>query len=107
MVEPHRLAELRSLALHRAIAQRLVDQPELIDAARSRVLAWRSSGHLSEAHARAWAAILSGTIGEIIAFITADTEVARELRQSTPFAGALSPRARWAIWSAVREEVER
>ena len=38
---------------------------------------------------------------EIGAFLTDDGEHATELRQSTPFAGALDPRERWRIWREV------
>ena len=40
-VEGHQTAERRSLAYHRAIAERIVRDPSLVAAARARVDAWR------------------------------------------------------------------
>jgi hypothetical protein len=101
-LDPHRLAELRSLAYHRAVAERLRKDPTLIDRARSRVEAWMRDPDRSPGHARAWKALLDRSLDELLAFMTEDSERARELRQSTPFAGFLSPRERWAIWSEVK-----
>ena len=101
-VDPHRLAELRSLAYHRAVVERLREDPTLIDRARSRVEAWMRDPDRSPGHARAWRALLDRPLDELLAFMTEDSERARELRQSTPFAGFLSPRERWAIWSEVK-----
>jgi len=38
-------------------------------------------------------------------WLHAPGEDADELRQSSPFAGVLSARERWALWRAVGEEV--
>lgn len=102
-IDPHRLAELRSLAAHRVIAERLRARPELLERARERVEEW-----LREArpYARAWRELLDREVEEIAAAITADSERARALRQSTPFAGALDPRERWQLWARVRRELE-
>ena len=40
-------------------------------------------------------------------FLVDEGEHARELRQSTPFAGLIDPRARWRLWAEVRERFER
>ncbi|HYU34547.1 MAG TPA: hypothetical protein VEW48_20540 [Thermoanaerobaculia bacterium] len=39
-MDPHRLAEERSIAYHRVIAGRLRDRPEILDNARRRVQEW-------------------------------------------------------------------
>jgi hypothetical protein len=52
-VEAHRLAEERSLAYHRAIAERLRTHPEIL--ARARVNTWLSSHDTAPFFARAWA----------------------------------------------------
>lgn len=101
-MEPHRLAEQRSLAYHRAIAVRLVREPALLARARTKVAAWRAEGR-SPFYARAWEQLLSGPTETLAQFLVADTEEARALRQATPFAGALEPRERWRIWKEVGE----
>lgn len=106
-MDPHRLAEARSLAYHRVIAERLPEEPALLDAARGRIAEWRRDGRLHEAYLAAWEALLTGPPSALIASITADDEAARALRQTTPFAGALDPRERWAIHRAVAEGARR
>jgi hypothetical protein len=104
-IDLHRLAEARSLALHEAVADAIRADPRLIENARERVIAWRSSGHLAPAYADAWLAILGSPLEDVCRAITQDTEAARALRQTTPFAGAIDPRTRWRIWDEVREQM--
>ena len=98
----HQLAEERSLALHREVARRLQDRPELLDAARERVRSWLESGGVSRYWAEAWNEALGGTLDEVIARITDPSQHARDLRQTSPFAGALDPRVRWEILRRLR-----
>jgi hypothetical protein len=99
----HRLAEERSVAYHRVIGERLRSQPEILDKARRRVQAWLSATENAPFYARKWAEILAGDVPSIAAFLVERSEMADELRQSTPFAGALQPRERWKIWRETRE----
>lgn len=99
----HRLAEERSVAYHRVIAGRLRDQPEILEKARRRVQEWLASGASARFYARRWAEILAGDTASIAAFLVERSELADELRQSSPFAGALNPRERWQIWRETRE----
>jgi len=106
-MDAHRLAEERSVAYHRVIAERLRNQPAILDAARRRVDGWLVSGTTAPAAAAKWAAILAGDLPSIAAFLVERGELADELRQSSPFAGALHPRERWAIWRATRDRLSR
>lgn len=97
-VEGHQTAERRSLAYHRAIAERIVRDPSLVAAARARVDAWR------DVHARyalAWRDILARPPAEIAALLVEDSERMTTLRQVSPFAGVLDARTRWQIWRSV------
>lgn len=107
MVNAHRLAEERSLALHRAVAERLAADPEVLERARARVRSWVDSGEVAPYYAKAWEDILRRPVQAICAFLLEDSDRARALRQVTPFAGAIDPRTRWRIWREVREEMER
>lgn len=99
----HRLAEERSVAYHRVIAERLRREPEVLAAARRRVQTWLASGAAAPFYARKWAEILAGEESAIAAFLVERSELADELRQSTPFAGALKPQERWKIWRETRD----
>jgi hypothetical protein len=101
----HRLAEERSVAYHRVVAERLPNQPALLDRARRRVQDWLASGPAAPASAARWAALLAGDMSSIAAFLVERSEQADELRQSSPFAGALDPRERWRIWRATRDRL--
>lgn len=100
----HRLAEERSIAYHQAIAKRLRLRPEVLDIARQRVQGWLAASATPPFYARKWAEKLAGDIDSIEAFLIDRSELAIELRQSSPFAGALSPQERWEIWRRVGEE---
>lgn len=104
-MDPHRLAEERSVAYHRVIAERLRDQPAILDSARRRIQDWLASGPAAPAAAPRWAAVLAGDTTSIAAFLVERSEQADELRQSSPFAGALDPRERWQIWRATRDRL--
>jgi hypothetical protein len=106
MVEPHRLAEARSLAYHRAVAARLVDEPALVDRARARAATWKASGVVPE-YAEEWERLLLLPVEELARAMVEETEDGNARRQASPFAGAMKPRARWALWREVRERLER
>jgi hypothetical protein len=102
-VDPHRLAEERSLALHRAVLARIEGDPSVLDRARTNVKAMLAEGR-SPHYARAWEEILAGPMSRLRDVLVADSEEARALRQATPFAGVVGARERWAIWRRVREQ---
>jgi hypothetical protein len=102
-MDPHRLAEERSVAYHRVIAERFPAQPEILANARRRVQTWLTERAEPPFYAGKWAEILSGDDSSIARFLTERSEIADELRQSTPFAGALKPQERWKIWRETRE----
>lgn len=101
-MDPHRLAEERSLAYHRAIAARVLRDAAVLEAARRRVEGWLAES-VSRYHARRWRDILAGDPSAVAAFLGSRGELADELRQSSPFAGVLSPGERWEIWRATRD----
>lgn len=107
MSNGHALAEARSLALHRAIAERLLADPRVLERARERVQGWLHDGSLARPYAEAWRDVLAGSPADVAGFLRADTQRARDLRQTTPFAGALDPRTRWRIWSSVGRPSEQ
>jgi hypothetical protein len=89
--------EERSIALHQAVAERLREDPGLIDRARDRVDAWLAEGLVHRVYSEAWRDLLSGPFDRLLAVLTRDDDDARTLRQCSPFAGVLDPRTRWRI----------
>jgi hypothetical protein len=84
----HRAAELRALAYHRAVARRLT--PTLIADARKRLARWRAQGRIHPRYAAEWDRLLCSPPTRIARVIVADNQRGRDLRQNSPFAGALS-----------------
>jgi hypothetical protein len=103
-VDPHRLAEERSIAYHRTIARRMAADPRILEQARRRVREWLDRPGGPAHHATAWDEILAGDLESIVDFLGDPAERARELRQSSPFAGALTAEERWQIWRRARFE---
>lgn len=105
-MDAHRLAEKRSLAYHRVVAERMLADPAVVERARERVRDWAASG-IAPYYARAWERVLALPVERIRELLLDDTEEARSLRQATPFAGVLSPRERWHIWQDIRKRAEQ
>lgn len=104
-MDPHRRSVLRSIAYHRRIAERIADDPSVLAAARARVRGWQRDDDPTHAdHARAWAELLDGEPAALCAALVRDDDTMQTLRSCSPFAGALDPRERWAIFRAVNAE---
>ena len=97
----HRLPELQSLAYHRAVADRLDD--DLVSEARRRIVRWLREDRIDPRWAEEWLLILTKPTRDIARTISADTRRARELRQTSPFAGVLTEQERRRILEAVRQ----
>lgn len=99
-LDGHRTAERRSLAMHARIAQRL--NAATLGRARERVESWLQDGTVDERWGRAWRDLLADPVPVVAAAISRDDETMRALRQTTPFAGALTNAERWHILRTVR-----
>src|SRR5579864_5368035 len=95
----HQRIDERSLALHRAIADKLRARPELIDIARDNLDRWSAAETRSQPYWDAWREILSRPLPEILSLLGEESERMTALRQATPFAGVLEPAERWAIYA--------
>lgn len=100
--------ERRSLALHRAIARRVAEDPDraLVHARRNleRMVAGADapSQLLQE-----WALLLQRPVSALLPVLTDPGPWARELRHVTPFAGVLSAAERAEVYRAFANESER
>lgn len=91
----HRTAELRGLAYHRAIADRLDDA--IVADALVQLRRWRDESRIHPRYADRWAELLTGPREQLLEALRADDEHAATLRQSSPFAGVLDERERRAL----------
>jgi hypothetical protein len=99
----HALAEERSIAYHRAVADRLRADPALLTKARARIDEWIARNDRSAGYALRWRDKLGEPLDRLLAFLVDPSEEARAMRQATPFAGFIDPRERWRIWREVRK----
>jgi hypothetical protein len=98
IVSGHRRIDERSLALHRAMADKLREQAELLQIARDNIARWRVTAGRSLPYLDEWQRMLDGPLDKLLSAIESDGERMTALRQSSPFAGVLTPRERWAIY---------
>ena len=96
----HARIDARSLAMHRAIAAKLIASPGLVAIAHDNLERWKASAGRSKPYLEAWSELLAKPIEELVALIQEDGEFMRAMRQTSPFAGVLSPRERWEIYDA-------
>ena len=99
----HRIIEARSLAMHCLIARKIEADRRLLGAARRNLEKWiaRYGDGVPRALGE-WREILDRPWPEIAAVITGTDESAVRLRQSSPFAGVLTPAERRRVYEAFR-----
>ena len=89
--------ELRTLALHQAIVEKLREDPELVlekAHAQLRIMRETVAEGRASTYLRTWSRLLEGPIDELIATMISTDQPARDLRQSSPFGGVLSDKTR-------------
>ncbi len=101
----HELAEARSLAIHRLVAERLREEPQLVEVALRQVEAWSAEGKMRPAYASAWRELLKGPLETLLAVLGGRGERAAALRQCTPFIGVIDQETRLRIWRQERDRL--
>jgi hypothetical protein len=96
----HRRIDQRSLALHRAIAEKLRADPGLLQVARDNLERWSFRNSRPQPYWDAWRELLDRPLEAVLALLVEDSERMTALRQASPFAGVLSPAERWAIYAS-------
>lgn len=92
---PHDRARARSLAYHRAVAQRL--RRPMVEEAQHVLFRWREQGRIDERYADRWEQLLKRPLPEIRHALSDESQEADDLRQNSPFAGVLSEPERLRI----------
>lgn len=95
VVRSHEWIDRRSLALHETVAAKLEANPELLEVARTNLSRWLQGEPVGAL--REWANLLRRPPGEIVVLLRSTDEDATRLRQSSPFAGVLTPEERLRI----------
>ena len=101
----HELQDAISLELARRVAAGLPQHPEWLDVARANIERWSHRNSNAPALLQAyheWQELLSMSLEEIVNLLVAETDEGQRLRQSSPFAGVLSPDEVWKIKSQFR-----
>lgn len=93
---PHRAADLKSLAYHRAISARL--RRPMVEEARRKLGRWEEEGKIDPRYAQAWREVFALPMERLRKVITADDEPGRDLRQNSPLAGLLTEAERRRIF---------
>lgn len=97
-----------SLALGKAVARHLSTEGERVRAIGRRNLRRVRAQTIDEpSWMRRWRDLLEGSEDALVEALTSPSETARVLRQSSPFAGVLTPQERWTLLRHVREARRR
>ena len=98
----HDLIDRRSLELHRLVAGKIRQQPELMDLVRDKLDRTLGESRLSDSckdALREWQTIFSlKSFEEILEILVEDSDEGQRLRQSTPFSGILSQQERGEVF---------
>ena len=96
VVRSHAWIDERSLALHQAVAARLEANPALVEKALANLRRWLDTR--SEPAWLEWQRVLdTASLPELLALLRSRHDEAARLRQSSPFAGLLTPEERQGI----------
>ncbi len=104
MAYGHPRNDRRSVRLHQAIAQKLLEQPDLVLTKARHNLAGMMHRAQSTPYTQKWRALLDLPLPVLADRLTEESDEMTALRQCTPFAGVLSPQERWIIYRTFREE---
>jgi hypothetical protein len=97
----HRTPELQSLAYHRVVAERLNEH--IVEQAGRRLEHWLEEGRIHPQWAQEWERLLAMPLERIAKEISSDSQRARALRQTSPFAGVLTEQERRRLVQAVED----
>jgi hypothetical protein len=102
-VRTHQGIDQRSLAMARAIVDRIDRDPARAGLVRAKATCRRWFEQRPLPVFREWLLILERPWEEVRALLLDESELGQRLRQSDPFCGILTPRERWEIYHAHRE----
>jgi hypothetical protein len=99
----HRFHDIASLALHAAVVRKIEREPALLSIPQRNLRRWRSRFRENPPRWwKEWDDILERPWSGIVALLLDPSENATRLRQSSPFAGVLTPQERKRLYDALR-----
>lgn len=101
----HHRIEARSIALHRAVVEKIRRDPSLMEVPKANLRQLEArivrQGEKLPRWLLEWKAIIENLdLESLFSFLVSGDERACRLRQSSPFSGILTPRERWEIYEA-------
>lgn len=94
----HQEIDARSLAMHRLVAQKLRNEPERFECVRENLRRWDSvATPRARPYLKAWEALARQGMEACLEMAVEDSGQGRAMRQSSPFAGVLTNRERFAF----------
>lgn len=99
-------SELKALAYHRVVADKLRADPTLLDVARDRLRWYRERNPSGASYYDAWQTLLSGPMNRLVEVITSPDAEACALRQENPFVDLITQPERARIYRSVVEAIE-
>lgn len=101
----HQQIDERSLALHRLVAETLRREPARFERARTTLARFRKVADVrSQPYLKVWEGLFEEGLEKTLAMATEDSERGAALRQTSPFAGVLTPAERAAFFRRWRGE---
>ena len=102
-MDKQKRSDLRSKALHKAIAQKLRSDPSLWDIPKYNIMKWNKNRRQPIVAYLEWDQILNTNSKEqILLILESDSEESTRLRSSTPFTGILTENERKKIFELFR-----
>ena len=98
--------EMKALALHTAVAERLRHEPSLVSLARERVRWLRRRNPAGSGYYNDWERLLDGPLPPLLDMMVSRSERACALRQESPFADLVDQRERARIYRLVVQELD-
>ena len=104
----HTRLDARSLELHVLVSNKIKSNPQLLEIAKANIQRWRllhqnKYDKKEPYYLQVWEDIISQGVEKVCAFLQDESEYAKEMRQSSPFAGILSDEERLEIFKKFNE----
>lgn len=92
----HQEIDERSLALHRLVASKIRDNPQLMQNVRATLARWRTQvDSASQPYLIQWEALINQGLDSCLNACVEESQTATALRQSSPFCGVLTAKERF------------
>lgn len=92
----HSEVDARSLALHRLVAEKIRNNPDLMQHARATLTRWQTQvDGASQPYLKQWDTLINQGIDVCLKTCIEESQLATALRQSSPFCGVLTHKERF------------